>query len=389
MHVLIVEDLNMKKLDSWIEFHYKFILAAAVRNIRVHFVLPQEPKELVRRRLSDVDFNYTVFRKWWNLKDNRRRNNIVLACKISKMLQRYNYDLVEFDFCYELSVFLIVIFAKLTFRKTKFLWRQHSESGMEFRNDLVSRIKMIFSKMRVLSWFIDMIIVLSEKQKDVFVSRKISSRKINVIPTGINLNKFFDSYNGNSIDLWAEFKKFDLVVLTVGSLIPEKGIYYLLQAAQIVLTQNFNVGFVVVGEGQEMLRLKQEAKILNIENNVIFTGLRNDIPELLTIADIFVLPTLSEAMSFATLEAMAAGKPIVASDVGGLSEVVRDKDNGFLVPPRDPKALSERLILLIKDKNARTQMGKKSRAIVEEKFNLDKSIDKTIKLIESVVDPSR
>ncbi|HOW42781.1 MAG TPA: glycosyltransferase [Candidatus Omnitrophota bacterium] len=381
--ILVVEDLDMKKVDSWIEFHRSFLIAAKARNIEVHFVLPKEPCENVISRLRDVDFRYIVFDNWWNKHNAERRNNIALALVVTRILLKGDYDLVEFDFCYELSVFLITIFAKLMFKKTRFIWRQHSQSGM-MRNQrkLSEVIKRYCSKMRVISWLIDQVIVLSECQKQVFVKRGILAKKIQVVPTGINLDKYVSVRNGQLLMKQFDLSNFQFAIMTVASLIPDKGINFLLDAAQIVLKKYSKVCFLIVGDGPEAHNLKAQAKRLKIENNVIFMGLRNDIPELLSTADIFVLPTLAEAMSFSILEAMSSGKPIIASDVGGIPEVVQHQYNGFLIPPKHPEVLADHLLLLIDNSNLREIMGKRSIQIVEQKFNLNSSIERTWKIFD-------
>ena len=124
------------------------------------------------------------------------------------------------------------------------------------------------------------------------------------------------------------------------------------------------------GRGELLGQLKAEAAELGIEENVKFLGLRQDVPELLQELDIFVLPSLSEGLPLSVLEAMAAGKPVVATDVGGIREAVIDEHTGFLVPAEDPQALSEKILCLLRDRELASRFGEAGRKRVEQVFSL-------------------
>ena len=148
------------------------------------------------------------------------------------------------------------------------------------------------------------------------------------------------------------------VVGVVGSLYPVKGHEYLLAAIPQVLRFHPHTTFLIVGRG-DLRVAEEEAKQRGLEKHVRFLGFREDVSALLSLMGIFVLPSLSEGLSIALLEAMASGKPVIATDVGGNPEVVVDDETGFLVPPRDADALAAKLLLLLADERYKQEdLGK-------------------------------
>jgi glycosyltransferase involved in cell wall biosynthesis len=147
------------------------------------------------------------------------------------------------------------------------------------------------------------------------------------------------------------------VVGTIANFKAHKGYPYLLQAAVRVRERVPNVRFVVVGQGPLEDEVKREAAALGVSDTFVFTGFREDVPRLASIFDLFVLSSIHEGLSIALLEAMSLGIPAVVTSVGGLPEVVEDGQQGYLVPPRDPRALAARISELLVDEQTRSEMG--------------------------------
>lgn len=156
---------------------------------------------------------------------------------------------------------------------------------------------------------------------------------------------------------------------TVGRLTPVKGIPYLLEAASILLRQGANVKVLVVGDGSIRGDLETQVRDLGITANVVFLGHREDTDELLQALDIFVLPSLSEGIPMALLEAMATSRAVVASRVGGIPEIVEDGFEGFLVEPMDVNSLAERCRRLMASPDVAGRMGEQARKRVEREFS--------------------
>lgn len=155
----------------------------------------------------------------------------------------------------------------------------------------------------------------------------------------------------------------NLTVTYIGRLSPEKGISYLLLAAKHILEARAFVQILIAGGGELKESLIHQAQELGIIDRTSFCGLfpGEELPKIMARTDILVLPSLSEGMPFVIVEAMAYGKPVVASAVGGIPEVVEDEKTGLLVPPREADRLAQALLRLIDDRDRREQMGRAGR----------------------------
>ncbi len=160
------------------------------------------------------------------------------------------------------------------------------------------------------------------------------------------------------------------VVGTVGSLYPVKGHAYLIRAARLVLERRPDVHFVLVGGGPLEGDLRAQAEAQGVGQQVHLVGHRSDVRQILGSMDVFVLPSLSEGLPLALLEAMAAGKPPVVTEVGGIPEVVSDGETGFAVPPANPEALADRVIRLLESPSVAARMGACARRSIRERFSL-------------------
>lgn len=143
----------------------------------------------------------------------------------------------------------------------------------------------------------------------------------------------------------------------VARLAPVKGVQYLLEAAPKIRAAVPEALVVFVGDGELRSDLERRARELGLDGAVAFLGLRRDVHEIIPLFDVAVLPSLNEGMGKAAVEAMAAGKPVVASAVSGLRDVVRHGQNGLLVPPGDPEALAEAIVALLQDPDRARRMG--------------------------------
>jgi len=223
---------------------------------------------------------------------------------------------------------------------------------------------------RLLSYFTDKIICCSDAVKDFVLGyEKISPQKVVTIYNGIALDKFNQSIDVASFRDSLGIRDNELLIATVASLTPKKGHKYFLDSVADIVKTYKNIKCLIVGDGPLRKELEEYVKTLSLDYYIIFTGIRNDIPNLLRAADIFVLPSLIEGLGIAAIEAMASGIPVVATNVGGLSEVVKDGISGILVPPKDSEALSGAIMSLLKDSQAAKQMGDEGHKISREKFS--------------------
>jgi len=184
----------------------------------------------------------------------------------------------------------------------------------------------------------DFVVAVSQPVKQALLAAGIAEKNIRLISNGINVEKF--TVCGAS-DLLCEVPADVTRIGCIGRLSEEKGLHYFLKAAQSLLNQSKKLCFIIVGDGPLKASLIKEAEQLGISGNVIFMGRREDIPEVLSSLDIFMMPSLTEGQPLALLEAMAAGKPIIASGVGDIPKILKDGQLGIITPPADSIRLVE------------------------------------------------
>lgn len=207
--------------------------------------------------------------------------------------------------------------------------------------------------------------------------------KVRIVRNGTDLTRFrFSPLPPRNPHLAGELgvQPGEPVVGIVGVMRPEKDHPTFLHAARLVLDRVPRARFLLVGPPPgELGRLAEE---LGIAERVTFTGERSDVPQLLSMFDVFALTSYAECFPMAVLEAMAVGRPTVCTSVGGVPEIVDDGVTGYLVPPRDPVALAERLVALLEDPERAAEMGRAARARVEAEFTIEHSVRNAERALE-------
>ena len=179
------------------------------------------------------------------------------------------------------------------------------------------------------------------------------------------------------------------VVGTAGPLEAMKGLPFFLGAAQKVLAVHSDVEFLILGGGPEESNLRRLAQSLGIAQNVTFAPNLFDLPSLLLAVDVFCLPSLRQGLGTLMLEAMAMGKPVIASGVGGVYSVVRNNETGLVVPPSDSDELSRRILELMHDPVRARAIGEAARRMVRSEFNVEKMVSRTAQVYLEAVQNSR
>ena len=204
--------------------------------------------------------------------------------------------------------------------------------------------------------------------------RKIDPEKFITIPYGVDLKKFADiksSIKKTEIGL----DNGDKVLGVVARFTKQKGHIYLIEAASQIVNKFPNTKFLFVGDGPLRKDLETKINELGLNSKFILLGFRNDVRELLQVFDIFVLPSLWEGLPNVLLEAMACGKPIVATAVDGTPEAVVDGNNGLIVPPKNPDKLADALMHLLQNEQEARKMGKRGRKRVENFYSIEKQMN--------------
>lgn len=212
--------------------------------------------------------------------------------------------------------------------------------------------------------FADRILSVSEDLKLHIVNLGIDKNKVHVVPNGVDIGKFKPAGKAHARSI-LNLPRDKNIVLFVGALRKIKGVDYLIEAAHSFVDKDTYLFMVGRDDGLKK-NLEKRAHELKIANYIKFTGPVNheDIPLWISASDILVLPSLSEGRPNVILEALACEVPVVATDVGGIPELMVDGETGYLVPPKSPDELSRKINKLLDDKNRREKMGKFGRKCI-------------------------
>jgi glycosyltransferase involved in cell wall biosynthesis len=239
---------------------------------------------------------------------------------------------------------------------------------------------------RLMQRFTDHFITPSRFLKRMMVRRlKLRPSSITVIPNGINLSRFGRSSTEMASRSAVGIPLRGKVVGMVANLVEVKDHAVLLDAAPRILREIPGVRFLLIGDGPLRNALESKAKSLRIANHVLFLGYRSDVDRILPLLNVTVLCSRVEVHPISLIESMACGVPVVAPDVGGVSEIVRDRETGLLVRQGDPVALADAVLALLKNPALARRMGESGRRSALRRF----SVETMAKSFESLLNPER
>ena len=230
--------------------------------------------------------------------------------------------------------------------------------------------------------FADCILVNADAVKDWLIGEGYDASRIAVIRNGVDLSRFDDPPPSGRLRSELGLAEQTPLVGVISRLTRLKGLEHFLEAAAIVRSRIPNVRFIVVGETSPMDRgylgeLREYAERCGVAREVTFTGLRRDVPAVLSSLDVSVMPSLNEALSNVVLESMAAGAPTVATRVGGTPEAIVDGVTGVLVPPASSSALAEAIVHLLNDTALAAHLGHAARAHIADHFSVRRMVRST------------
>ncbi len=226
---------------------------------------------------------------------------------------------------------------------------------------------------RLIERHVHRVVAVSLAVRDALKECGVPDEKITVIYNAVDVG-WFEPSGGHRESARKElgFTERDIVVGTAGKLHRGKGVFDLLRAAGSLTVRYPALKLLYVGEGPERTTLEQEAIRLSVRDKVVFAGLRSDMERMYAAMDIFVLPsTCREAFGMVIIEAMAMGRPVIATATGGIPEVVKDGMNGILVHPGDLEGLADAISRLIDDKALSFRLSGEGRATVEQYYSED------------------
>jgi glycosyltransferase involved in cell wall biosynthesis len=292
------------------------------------------------------------------------------AWKLAEIIKREQIDLVHVHAPFAGSI-LACLAGKIA--NVSVIVHAHSQ-------DPLSTNSLIKAYQRIMRWWTskvccNAVISVSEQIKDELIAEGFYERKFHVVYNGTPLT--YQQIEPKSIRHNLNIPDDVFVIVHVGRLCKGKGQHILLQAASIWRQYNKKIIYLIIGEDSEqngayLQHLKDIAAELKVNDIVKFLGQRLDVPQILAAADLLVLPSFSEGLPLVILEAMAVGKPVIATSVGGVSEIVIHEETGLLVPVGDASALAEAIFEMVQNPDSASEMGRKGLEIVKENFSVEK-----------------
>jgi sugar transferase (PEP-CTERM/EpsH1 system associated) len=240
---------------------------------------------------------------------------------------------------------------------------------------------------RIVYHLADVVFTVSDELRDHYCRETgFATERVRVIPNGVEIARF-DEADPRGVREELGIAADDFVIGMVSRLNATKDLLTLARAFERLARSaaEAKLKLVMVGEGEERKKIEQFAAEHDLQRQILLTGTRHDVPRLLRTMDAFALPSLSEGLSGAILEAMCAGLPVVATAVGANPELVSEGESGFLIEPGDDAAMAERLSRLIADRDLARNFGLAGRRRIEQHYSLDRMVQRYEELYSSLV----
>ena len=244
---------------------------------------------------------------------------------------------------------------------------------------------------RLCGSFTDKFITVGDDMQQKYIKAGVGrAEEYQTIRSGMELDNFLQAANNSRAkikELRAELgiRADEIVIGKVSKLERRKGYRFYLAVAQEIVSKYPQVKFLIVGNGSLRSRLEGQVREMGLEENVIFTGYRQDIADVFSIFDIKVLTSLWEGLPRVLVQAAAVGKPLVSFDVDGAWEIIDEGENGYLVPMQDTETMVEKLSLLIEDKELRERMGRSAQEKVDKAWSIESMVQQTEQVYQDLI----
>jgi glycosyltransferase involved in cell wall biosynthesis len=271
---------------------------------------------------------------------------------LARLLRRERVGLLH---AHQYTPFFYALAARLLCRRPSVLFTEHGRWHPDYR-----RRKRILAN-RLLLERRDRVVGVGQAVRRALVHNEgIPARRVQVIYNGVDLSAFArEGADRASLRREMEIGAEDLLILQVARLDHLKDHATAVRTLERVVRHRPDARLVLIGEGPELGVIQEEVRRRKLEPYIRLLGLRTDVPRLLPAADLFLLTSISEGIPLTVIEAMIAGVPVVATQVGGVGEIVEDGRTGLLAPARDDGALAEHVLRLADNRNLRQQMGQR------------------------------
>jgi len=303
----------------------------------------------------------------------RGEGDLAAVCQLARIIRERTFDIVHMHTSHAhtlgcLASWLARHGARIVTRRVAFRTRKHLVSKLKYR------------------YGVHKYVAISAAIRQVMVRDGIEPERITVVHSGVHMSRFGQQHDLSSVRTELNIEPGRPVLGNIGRLETVKGQAVLVDAMPAVLKTFPQTVLLLVGGGEARKALERKCRELGIESSVVFTGFRDDIPRLLQLFDLFIMPSLAEGLGTSLLDAMAVGVPVIASNVGGIPEVVDNELTGFLVPPCEPSALAQAIIRLLKNHGEAARFAVAARDTVRKKFTVDAMVEGNISVYEKVLE---
>ena len=325
----------------------------------------------IGERIEKLGFNVDLL----NVSD--KIYSLITITKLYRYLHRNKVDILQTAF---FNVNLLGIVAGMLAKVPKIIIEEHSyyERYNPWLGFILRRIN------RYLSKYTYKIIACADiVAKRISSDENIPMHKFHVIPNTVDPERMKPGRNKETLRKEFNIIEGEITVGFIASFAPRKGHVFLLDALQKSIKEVPKIKVLLAGTGILKDKITAMAKEKGLSKHLIFLGLRKDIPDIISLLDIYVQPSLAEAFSISITEAMSMGVPCIVTDVGGNKEIIGDDQCGILVPPRDPDALKDAIVKLAQDATLRKKIGKAAAERITRVFNPQRYINSLEELYDN------
>jgi len=340
----------------------------------VDLITGEEFDESISKKIKDENINIIQIKglKW---KLNFLHDPIVLL-KLIKLLKRKHYDIVH---THTTKAGILGRIAAYISRVPVIVHGLHGSTFQAFNSGLLNWLLFLFE--RLTGRFTDAYISVSKILSENYIKKGIGKKEnYYTVYSGMELGKFYHAREKIDYEEKREelaIKRKDFVIGNVARLESRKGHKFLIDAFKNIVGEQKDGGvkLLIIGEGNKRKYLENYVRKLNLRNKVIFTGYREDVEELMAIMDIFVLTSLREGLPRVLVQAAAVGIPSVAFNVDGVSEIIKNNYNGFLVKVKDKEQLEKMIVKYMNNKELVLLHGQNGRKFIENKWTIKGMVD--------------
>ena len=311
-------------------------------------------------------------------------NEILAFFEISKLIKKFQPDIIHLNSS-KISILgsLAGLFIKLKIKNLKIIYTVH---GWVFNEPLPAPVKWFYLwAEKFTAKFKDKIICVSEYDRQVALKYNIApTEKLITIHNGLAPVDFYSKEEAQNIIsrvTSCELRVASAIIGSIGNLYQTKGFEYFIEAADILINQSrLSATFIIVGEGKEREALENLIAKHNLKNNFILAGNIDQAAKLLPAFDVYVCSSVKEGLSYTLIEAMQAGRPIVATAVGGNPELIENNITGLISAAQNAQALAEKIKTLLDNKTLADKLGQSAKAKAMAEFGLEKMVEQTRKI---------